>query len=93
MDIIAAGNENGIFVYKGEAGFANIDPSLIDAHIVKEGYESFLKKNSPPSAPQEIHISLRSSWLKRHFLSKDRERIIKYNKKSGPADWFFIDKN
>ena len=92
IDIISAASETGIFVYKGEAGFANIDPSIIKAYVVKEGFESFLKKSFPPMNPVEIDITLQSSWLKRHFLTKDNDKILKYDKKSGPADWFFIDK-
>ena len=92
MNIITANTETGLFIYKGEAGFANIDPSIIDAYVVKSGYESFLKKEVPPSAPREVGITLRSSWLGRFFLTKDNSRIIKYNKKGGPADWFFIEK-
>lgn len=92
MNIISSNVETGIFVYKGEAGFANIDPSIIDAFIVKSGFETFLQKNSPPLTPGKVQISLRSSWLQRYYLTKDKERIIIYGKKSGPADWFFIDK-
>jgi hypothetical protein len=92
MNIISAGSETGIFVYKGEAGFANIDPSVIDAYVVKSGYESFLKKNQQPVIPVEVKIPLRSSWLERHFLTKDNEQIIKYDKKSSSVDWFFIEK-
>ncbi len=92
MNIITGNTETGIFVYKGEAGFANIDPSIIDAYVVKNGYESFLIKDSPPSVPREVEITLRSSWLERYFLNKDKSRIVRYNKKGGPADWFFIEK-
>ncbi len=92
MNIISGSSETGIFVYKGEAGFANIDPSIIEAYVIKNGYESFLKKSFPPSSPHEVQVSLRSSWLERHFLTKDNNRIVKYNKKNGPADWFFIEK-
>jgi len=92
MSIITGFDETGIFVYKGEAGFANIDPSIIEAYVIKNGYESFLKKNLPPSTPADVQITLRTSWLKRHFLTKDNERILKYNKTNGAADWFFIEK-
>ena len=86
MNIITGNLETGIFVYKGEAGFANIDPSLINAFVIKSGYESFLKKNSIPSAPAEVEIYLRSSWLEIYFLTKDHDRIIKYDKKSGAVE-------
>ena len=92
MSIITGFDETGIFVYKGEAGFANIDPSIIEAYVIKNGYESFLKKSSPPSTPADVQITLRTSWLKRHFLTKDNEKILKYNKTNGAADWFFIEK-
>lgn len=92
MSIITGSDETGIFVYKGEAGFANIDPSIIEAYVIKNGYESFLKKSLPPSTPANVQITLRTSWLKRHFLTKDNERILKYNKTNGAADWFFIEK-
>ncbi len=92
IDIITGSSETGIFVYRGEAGFASIDPSILDAYVVKSGYESFLKKNTPPVKPREVRIPLRSSWLKRLFLTKDRDRILRYNKKSNAVDWFFIDK-
>lgn len=92
MSIITGFDETGIFVYKGEAGFANIDPSIIEAYVIKNGYESFLKKSAPPSIPANVQITLRTSWLKRHFLTKDNERILKYNKTNGAADWFFIEK-
>jgi hypothetical protein len=92
MYIICGNDETGIFLYKGEAGFANIDPSVIDAYVVKSGYESFLKKGSPPAPPEEVELTLRSSWLERFFLTKDNSRIIRYEKKGGPADWFFIKK-
>lgn len=92
INIISGSSETGIFVYKGEAGFANIDPSIIDAYVVKSGYESFLKKDTPPAKPREVRISLHSSWLKRLFLTKDMDRILKYDKKSSAVDWFFIDK-
>ena len=92
MYIISATVETGLFLFKGEAGFANIDPSLIEAYVVKNGYESFLKKNSPPAHPNEVDLTLRSSWLERFFLSQDNRRIIRYEKKGGPADWFFIKK-
>lgn len=92
MNIITGFNETGIFVYKGEAGFANIDPSIVDAYVIKNGFESFLKKNSLPAVPVEVQITLRTSWLKRHFLTKNYERILKYNKTNSPADWFFIEK-
>jgi len=92
MSIITGFDETGIFVYKGEAGFANIDPSIIEAYVIKNGYESFLKKNLPPSTPADVQITLRTSWLKRHYLTKDNERILKYNKTNGAADWFFIEK-
>jgi len=92
MNIISGKSQTGLFVYKGEAGFANIDPSIIDAFIVKSGYESFLNKYSPPAIPRQVQISLRSSWLNRHYLTKDNDKIINYDKKNGPADWFFIDK-
>jgi len=55
MSIITGSSETGMFVYKGEAGFANIDPSIIEAFVVKD-------------------------------------RILKYDKKNGPVDWFFIEK-
>lgn len=92
MYIISGNEETGLFLYKGEAGFANIDPSLIDAYVIKSGYESFLKKGSPPVPPKEVELVMRSSWLERFFLTKDNSRIIKYEKKGGPADWFFIKK-
>lgn len=92
MYIISATEETGLFLYKGEAGFANIDPSLIEAYVVKNGYESFLKKGSPPAPPKEVELTMRSSWLERFFLTKDKRRIIMYEKKGGPADWFFIKK-
>jgi len=92
MSIITGSSETGMFVYKGEAGFANIDPSIIEAYVVKSGQESFLKKTTPPAAPAEVDITLRTSWLKRHFLTKDKDRILKYDKKNGPVDWFFIEK-
>ncbi len=92
MNIISANSEAGVFIYKGEAGFANIDPSIIDAFVVKSGFESFLKKNTPPTTPGVVPISLRSSWLQRFYLTNDNDKIINYDKKSGPADWFFIDK-
>jgi len=92
MSIITGSSETAIFVYKGEAGFANIDPSIIKAYVIKNGYESFLKKSIPPLTPEKVQISLRSSWLKRHFLTRDNESIVKYNKKSGLTDWFFIEK-
>jgi len=90
--IISGAGETGIFVYKGEAGFANIDPSIINAYAIKSGYESFLKKNIPPVTPGPVQITLRSSWLKRHFLTKDNDKILKYDKQSGAVDWFFIEK-
>jgi hypothetical protein len=92
MSIITGYNETGVFVYKGEAGFANIDPSIIEAYVVKGGYESFLKKNTPPVTPVKVEKTLRTSWLKRHFLTKENEKILKYNKTNGVADWFFIEK-
>lgn len=92
MYIISGNEETGLFLYKGEAGFANIDPSIIDAFVVKSGYESFLKKGSPPVPPKEVELVMRSSWLERFFLTKDNSRIIRYEKKGGPADWFFIKK-
>ncbi len=92
MSIITGYDETGIFVYKGEAGFANIDPSIIEAYVIQSGYESFLKKNTPPITPVNVQKTLRTSWLKRHFLSKENERILKYNKTNGAADWFFIEK-
>jgi hypothetical protein len=92
MSIAAGYDETGIFVYKGEAGFANIDPSIIEAYIIQSGYESFLQKDSSPATPVSVQKTLRTSWLKRHFLTKDKERIIKYNKSNGAADWFFIKK-
>jgi len=92
INIISGSSETGIFVYKGEAGFASTDPSIIDAYVIKSGYESFLKKNNPPAKPREVQISLRSSWLKRLFLTNDRDRILKYDKKSSAVDWFFIEK-
>jgi len=93
MNIISGNSETGIFVYKGEAGFANIDPSIITAYVLKSGYESFVNKNSPPAVPRQVRIEHRSSWLTRLFLTKDRERILKYNKKSGAVDWFFMEKS
>lgn len=92
IDIITGNSETGIFVYKGEAGFANIDPSISDAYVVKTGYESFLKKSTIPTVPHEVKATLRSSWLKRHYLTRDNDRIIRYDKKNGPVDWFFIEK-
>jgi len=92
INIISGSTDTGIFIYKGEAGFANIDPSIIDAYVIKSGYESFLKKGSPPAAPHEVELTLRTSWLERYFLTKDNSQIVKYDKKGGPADWFFIKK-
>lgn len=92
MYIISGNEETGLFLYKGEAGFANIDPSVIEAYVVKSGYESFLKKSYPPVPPKEVELVMRSSWLERFFLTKDKSRIIRYEKKGGPADWFFIKK-
>jgi len=92
MNIISGINESGIFVYKGEAGFANIDPTVLDAYVIKSGYESFLKKSSSPVPPKAVEITLRSSWLNRHFLTKDKKKIIKYDKKNSVVDWFFIEK-
>jgi len=92
VSIISGTNETGIFVYKGEAGFANIDPAIIEAYVVKTGFESFLKRNIPPDLPVEVPISQRSSWLTRYFLTKDNENILGYRKKNGAVDWFFIEK-
>jgi hypothetical protein len=92
MCIITSSNETGLFVYKGEAGFANVDPSVIDAYIVKSGYESFLTNKLPPFNPEEVTVSLRASWLKRYFLTGDLNRIARYNKKGSAVEWFFTEK-
>lgn len=92
INIISAGRETGIFTYKGETGFANIDPSIIEAYAIKSGYESYIRRGEPPTDPVEVDVTLRSSWLERHFLSKNRDRILIYNRNGGPADWFFIQK-
>ncbi|PKL18827.1 MAG: hypothetical protein CVV49_03960 [Spirochaetae bacterium HGW-Spirochaetae-5] len=92
ISIITGYEETGIFVYKGEAGFANIDPTIIEAYVIQSGYESFLKKSTPPLSPVKVQKTLRTSWIKRHFLTKDNERILRYNKTNGAADWFFIEK-
>ncbi len=92
INVIAAESESGLFVYKGEAGFASIDPSVPDAYVVKSGYESFLKKNSPPALPKNVNIDIRSSWQNRYFITKDRDSIVRYDGLKGPVDWFFTDK-
>jgi hypothetical protein len=92
MSIITGSDETGIFVYKGEAGFANIDPAVIEAYVIQSGYESFLKRNTPPLTPVKVQKTLRTSWIMRHFLTKENEKILRYNKTNGAADWFFIEK-
>lgn len=92
FQIITVETETGIFVYKSEAGFASVDPSITEAYIIKNGFESFLKKNTVPLFPREVPVSLRSSWLKRRFLNENNDRIIIYDNKKGPADWPFIEK-
>lgn len=92
MSVITGINETGIFVYTGEAGFASIDPSIITAFVIKSGYESFLKKKQPPVNPEAVPVSLRISWLQRHFLSDDLERIFRLKKKGSAVEWFFIEK-
>lgn len=93
MSVITGNKETGIFIYKGEAGFASIDPSIIEAFIIKSGYESFLEKKHPPVKPHAVPVSLRLSWLQRHFLSPDLDRIFRVNKKDSAIEWFFIEKN
>lgn len=93
MYVITGNRETGIFVYDGEAGFANIDPSIIKAYIIKSGYESFLEKTHPPAEPGIVPASLRISWLQRHFLSHDNEKIIRISKKGSIVEWFFTEKN
>lgn len=93
MSIISGKNETGIFVYNGEAGFANIDPSIENAYIIKSGYESFLNKETPPTPPEKVEYTLRKSWIDRHFLTADTDKIQTYDKKSGALNWFFLEKN
>jgi hypothetical protein len=92
MSLISGASETGLFVYNGEAGFANIDPSIIKAYIVKSGYESFIKKNHPPITPRMVPASLRLSWLQRYYLSDDIDKIIRYNKTGSAVEWFFTEK-
>lgn len=92
LSIVSSENETGIFVYKGEAGFANTDPSIQDAYIVKSGFESFLQKSTPPSLPVKVKIDARSSWHNKYFISEDNSHIIRYSGRKGPVDWFFTNK-
>ena len=92
MSVITGNSETGIFVYEGEAGFASIDPSILTAFIIKSGYESFLKKKQPPAKPDQVPVSLRVSWLQRHFISDDFDRILRRDKKASAVEWFFVEK-
>ena len=80
----------------GELCILNLPENIFEkgnsSALLEKINESFLKKGSPPAAPREVELTLRSSWLERYFLTKDNGRIVKYDKKGGPADWFFIKK-
>jgi len=92
MSVITANSETGLFVYNGEAGFASIDPSIIKAYIVKSGHESFNRKKRAPFNPEPVPPSLRLSWLQRHILAENLDRIIRHDKKGSVVEWFFIEK-
>jgi len=91
LSIVTVENETALFVYSGEAGFANINPSVVEAFLLGEGDESFIFKDTPPSRPVSVKRILRGSWLNRHFVSADRKKILIYDKRSGVADWPFIN--
>jgi len=90
INVVTGLDETALFVYSGEAGFAGLIPSRDKAFVLEEGYESSVKRGESPSRPVKVSRILRSSWLGRHLLSGDSRRVLKYNKKSGTADWPFI---
>ncbi len=90
LNIVSGRDETALFVYSGKAGFAGLTLSRDRAYILDEGDESFIQRDEEPSDPVKVDRVLRNSWLGRYLLSDDGRRIIRYNKKSGPADWPFI---
>ena len=91
LSVVTATDETALFVYKGEAGFANASPPVVEAFLLAGGDESFVSKDSPPSRPVKVSAVLRGSWINRHFVSADRKKILKYGKKGSVADWLFIN--
>ena len=91
LSVVTSENETALFVYNGEAGFANINSSVVEAFLLNEGDESFISKDTPPARPVKVKKILRSSWISRHFITADKKRILKYDRKSGIADWPFIN--
>ena len=69
LSVVTAADETALFVYKGEAGFANASPSVVEAFLLAGGDESFVLKDSPPSRPVKVSAVLRGSWLGRHLVS------------------------
>ena len=91
--LIASEDESGIFVSTGEAGFANIESSVSEAFVIKEGEESFISRGKAPSVPGKISASLQSSWLSRMILSRDGKHILRSGIENGPLDWPFMKKD
>jgi len=88
---IATGTcESAVFVYTGEAGVASNFPSVDRAYIVKAGYETFIKKENPPSRPVEVKKLLQGSWIGRTVISQDNCRVKIYNRETSIVDWPFI---
>lgn len=91
--ILAGTEETGTMVYKNKAGVASSTPFIKKAIILKEGEESFIKNESPPSYPKKISVFLRGSWLSKNQLSQNGEQIIKQNQDSSIIDWVFKNRN
>lgn len=91
--LMAAENESAIFVNSGEAGFASIESSILDAYIITEGEEAYIITGSKPSIPVKVKPGLHGSWLSRRILSKDKKRILRSKIDTGPMDWPFIEKD
>ena len=91
--LITSRKETGLLVYKGEAGFANSDPSLTKAYIVKQGDEVFIEQMKNPELPSHVKSSYRSSWLSKFSISPDKSNIIKHRENQGLLDWLFQKKD
>ncbi|MFA5519858.1 MAG: hypothetical protein WDA74_11445 [Spirochaetota bacterium] len=91
--ILAGTEETGTMVYKNKAGIASSAPFIKKAVILKEGEESFIKNESPPSYPKKVPLLLRGSWLSKNQLSQKGEQIVKQNQDNSIIDWIFRNRN